>query len=260
MNNPLKLIRPHPPAAAQPALTARNVGKTFHVDGSHATVLDAIDFDINPGELICIIGPSGCGKTTLLKLIAGFMPPSSGRIEIHGRPITRPGPDRCVVFQEDALFPWLTVAENIAFGVKGSIPKKELDRQVRHHLEMVGLTEFKAYMPKELSGGMKQRVSLARVLILKPKVLLMDEPFGALDAQTREEMQNLLLTLWQELAHTIVFVTHDLGEAVTMADRIFMMDRRSGRIRTTIQVPLPRPRKKESDTFHTFYKTLRKML
>jgi NitT/TauT family transport system ATP-binding protein len=261
MTPPLKLIRPQPGVPpAVPAVSARNLGKLFHVESGYATVLESVDFDINAGQLVCIVGPSGCGKTTLLKIIAGFIAPTSGRIAIEGRPIRRAGPDRCVVFQEDALFPWLTVAENIAFGAKTTLPRTRLASEVQRHLEMVGLAPFKDYLPSELSGGMKQRVSLARVLILKPKVLLMDEPFGALDAQTREEMQHLLLTLWQELSHTIIFVTHDLSEAITLADRIFIMDRNHGRIHTDINVPLARPRTKESDSYHQFFKTLRHSL
>jgi NitT/TauT family transport system ATP-binding protein len=261
MTKPLTLIHPRADApAAAPTVAAHNLGKVFHVDGGYATVLESVDFTINAGELVCIAGPSGCGKTTLLKLIAGFTAPTSGRIAIEGRPIRNAGPDRCVVFQEDALFPWLTVAENIAFGAKTIMPRARLAEEVQRHLEMVGLGPFKDYLPKELSGGMKQRVSLARVLILKPKVLLMDEPFGALDAQTREEMQNLLLTLWQELSHTIIFVTHDLSEAITLADRVFIMDRNHGRIHTDIKVPLTRPRTKESDSYHQFFKTLRQLL
>lgn len=258
MTEPLKLIR-HPSAgpAKQPALAARKVSKVFHVENGFSTVLSDVHFDIHAGELVCILGPSGCGKTTLLKLIAGFERPSSGHLSIEGRPIHKPGPDRCVVFQEDALFPWLTVAENIAFGAKRILPGKRLAAEVERHLEMVGLKAFKDYLPRDISGGMKQRVALARVLILKPRVLLMDEPFGALDAQTREEMQNLLLSLWQALSHTIVFVTHDLGEAVTLADRILLMGRNSGRIQSRIPVPLPRPRKSESDAFHRFYRELR---
>ena len=261
MTKPFKLIQPQ--AAVEknrPALVARNLSKVFHVDGGFSTVLDNVHFDIGPGELVCILGPSGCGKTTLLKLLAGFMPPSGGSIEIGSRTVTRPGPDRCVIFQEDALFPWLTVAENIAFGAKGGLPKDRLNKEVHRYLEMVGLSAFKDYLPKEISGGMKQRVALARVLILNPRVLLMDEPFGALDAQTREEMQNLLLGLWEKLSHTIVFVTHDLGEAITLADRILLMGGHSGRIQSEIPVLLPRPRKQESDAFHRFYRDLRSRL
>ncbi len=244
----------------QPALTIRKLNKVFHTDSGYLNVLEAVNFDIATGELICITGPSGCGKTTLLQLIAGFMTPSGGSIQIKGRTVTRPGPDRCVVFQEDALFPWLTVAENIAFGVKRIMSGNLLSREVHLYLEMVGLTAFKDYLPREISGGMKQRVALARVLILKPQVLLMDEPFGALDAQTREEMQNLLLFLWKELSHTIVFITHDLTEAITLADRIIMMSRNPGRIQSDIPVLLSRPRKKESDAFHQFYRELRSSL
>ena len=261
MMQPFKLIRSTAVAErTRPALTARTLGKIFHVDGGFSTVLENVHFHIDPGELICILGPSGCGKTTLLNLIAGFISPSGGRIEIGQRKVTRPGPDRCVIFQEDALFPWLTVAENIAFGAKTILPRDRLDKEVHRYLEMVGLSAFKDYLPKEISGGMKQRVALARVLILNPRVLLMDEPFGALDAQTREEMQKLLLSLWAELSHTIVFVTHDLGEAVTLADRILLMERNPGRIHSEIAVPLSRPRKQESDAFHRFYRDLRSRL
>jgi len=261
MTEPLKLIRSQAAVKEKcPALEARKLSKIFHVDGGFSTALDHIDFDIDSGKLICILGPSGCGKTTLLKIIAGFTLPSGGRIKIEGRPVTQPGPDRCVVFQEDALFPWLTVSENIGFGAWGRFPGDQLRKEIDRHLEMVGLSAFKEYLPKEISGGMKQRVALARVLILKPRVLLMDEPFGALDAQTREEMQNLLLSLWERFSQTIVFVTHDLGEAVTLADRILVMKGNPGHFQSEIPVPLPRPRKQESDAFHRFYRDLRSRL
>jgi len=261
MTEPLKLIRSQAAAAGKcPALAARKLSKVFHVDGGFSTVLDQLHFDIDSGELVCILGPSGCGKTTLLKLIAGFTRPSGGSIKIEGRSVTQPGPDRCVIFQEDALFPWLTVSENIGFGARGRFSGDQLGKEVNHYLEMVGLSAFKEYLPRDISGGMKQRVALARVLILKPRVLLMDEPFGALDAQTREEMQNLLLSLWGRLSHTIVFVTHDLGEAITLADRILVMGGNPGRIQSEIPVHLPRPRKKESDAFHRFYRDLRSRL
>ena len=260
MTKPLKLLKSSAPDNARPALAARKVGKVFHMDSNYATVLEEVDFTIHQGELVCILGPSGCGKSTLLKMIAGFMAPSTGCIELNGRRISAPGPDRCVVFQEDALFPWMTVAENIAFGAKRILDKHRLNREVGRYLEMVGLSDFRDYLPKEISGGMKQRVALARVLILKPEVLLMDEPFGALDAQTREEMQNLLLRLWRDLSHTIVFVTHDLNEAITLADRILLMGAGSGRIVSVISVHLKRPRKVESEEFHRFYRDLRNRL
>jgi NitT/TauT family transport system ATP-binding protein len=205
MNIPLQLIRPLPKTLKQKTtLSVSNVSKIFPADHGFLTVLDKVCFDMTSGELVCLLGPSGCGKTTLLKLIAGFIQPSEGTIRVQDRKVSRPGPDRCVVFQEDALFPWLTVYENVAFGAKGFMSKRRLVREVHNHLEMVRLSAFKDYLPQEISGGMKQRVALARVLILQPQLLLMDEPFGALDAQTREDMQQLLLSLWEKFSHTIV--------------------------------------------------------
>jgi len=261
MTKPFQLLRFQAAAGLRSqTLTIRRLNMVFHGDSGYLNVLEDVTFNIADGELVCILGPSGCGKTTLLKLIAGFMKPSGGSMEINGKAITRPGRDRCVVFQEDALFPWLTVAENIAFGIKGLLPGKQVKAEVRRYLEMVGLSAFKDYLPGEISGGMNQRVALARVLILKPQVLLMDEPFGALDAQTREDMQGLLLSLWKALSNTIVFVTHDLGEAILLADRILVMSQNPGRIQSEVPVDLPRPRKKESDEFHLFYRDLRNRL
>lgn len=257
MTGALRLIRSRPePFLASPELKIHRLNKVFHMNGYETNVLRDVSFEVPPGGFLCILGPSGCGKTTLLKLIAGFMAPSSGTVEISGRKVRRPGPDRCVVFQEDALFPWLTVAENVAFGVKGRMPARRIRSEVARYLEMVGLGACGNYLPGEISGGMKQRVALARVLILKPQVLLLDEPFGALDAQTREEMQRLLLALWKELSHTILFITHDLGEAITLADRILIMDKNPGRIRLDVPVGLSRPRKRETDAFHWFYREL----
>ncbi len=220
-------------------------------------MLEEITFSAATGELICILGPSGCGKSTLLKVLAGFLPPDAGEVRLNGSLVTGPGPDRCVVFQEDALFPWLTVEENIAFGLQEKFRnRQEIRREVDRFLTLVGLRAFRDYLPKEISGGMKQRVALARVLILQPKVLLMDEPFAALDAQTRREMQNLLLSLWKKLSHTILFVTHDVNEAATLADRILVMDSHPGRIREEIRVSLPRPREPEENSFHQFCRGL----
>ncbi len=228
-------------------LEIRGLRKVFEIDGSFHTVLEDVTLRAEGGEMICILGRSGCGKSTLLKILAGFMPPSSGTLRIQGVPVTHPGPDRCVVFQEDTLFPWLTVRENIAFGLKRKkMGKKAVKREVDRYLSLVGLSEFENYVPGDISGGMKQRVALARVLILKPEVLLMDEPFASLDAQTREEMQNLLLSLWRALSHTILFVTHDVNEAVTLADRILIMGKEPGRIKKEVCVVLPRPRKRET--------------
>lgn len=231
-------------------LKIQGVRKVFAVNNAYLTVLDEINVTVRQGELLCLLGRSGCGKTTLLKIIAGFMLPSAGKILLSGRPALRPGPDRCVVFQEDALFPWLTVAENIAFGLRGKAwPRRRVKAEVDRFLDLVGLKEFRDYLPREISGGMKQRVALARVLILSPQVLLMDEPFAALDAQTRAEMQHLMLTLWDRLNQTILFVTHDVQEAVTLADRVLFMVKDPGRIRQDLHVRLPRPRQKDTPAF-----------
>lgn len=228
-------------------LEIERLHKIYPINGEILPVLEEITFQAESGELICIIGRSGCGKSTLLKIVAGFVPPSSGKVSIKGVQVKAPGPDRCVIFQEDALFPWLTVRENIAFGLKArKQSKKSRKTEVERFLELVGLKEFGEYLPSEISGGMKQRVALARVLILQPEVLLMDEPFASLDAQTRAEMQNLLMALRQELSHTILFVTHDVHEAVILADKILLMGNNPGRIREEIRVDLPRPRERES--------------
>ena len=235
--------------------------KVFPINGGFLSVLDGVNFMAESGELICIVGRSGCGKSTLLKIVAGFVPPSSGKVLVKGTPVKAPGPDRCVIFQEDALFPWLTVRENIAFGLRGrGRSKRSQTTEVERFLELVGLGEFGDYLPSEISGGMKQRVALARVLILKPAVLLMDEPFASLDAQSREEMQDLLLTLRQELGHTILFVTHDVNEAVLLADRVLLMSRIPGRIREEIRVDLPRPRERESSPFMNVSRRLHEAL
>jgi NitT/TauT family transport system ATP-binding protein len=259
MRQRLRLLPADRPAAIM-ALHAEQLEVVFQVAGKSVSVIERIDFSVAPGELICLLGPSGCGKTTLLSLVAGFLFPSSGSLSVYGRPVTQPGPDRCVVFQEDALFPWLTVAENVAFGLKGRLSGKALRDEVAHHLELVGLSSFGNYLPGEISGGMKQRVALARVLILKPLVLLMDEPFGALDAQTREEMQQLLLTLWREFSPTILFVTHDINEALVLADRILVMARHPGRIAEAVAIGMPHPRTKASEAFNRLYGKLRALL
>lgn len=253
MSTRLKLISTRPAPNAEPVgvLDVQGLSKIFRVNQSPFHALENISFQAQTGELICVLGPSGCGKTTLLKILSGFIPPSAGHITLNGLPVFRPGPDRCVVFQEDALFPWLTVAENISFGLKGrGLGRQFLRQETERFLSLVNLEAFGDYLPREISGGMKQRVALARVLILNPMVLLMDEPFAALDAQTREEMQTFLLSLWGKLSHTILFVTHDVTEAVTLADRILVMDKNPGRIRHDIPLTLKRPRMRESDAFH----------
>jgi NitT/TauT family transport system ATP-binding protein len=246
------MIKSEPQQVLSPVVfEIEHLGKRFKTNGSgEVSVLKDISFTARRGEMICILGRSGCGKSTLLNILAGFMPPTSGNVRLNGRPISRPGPDRCVVFQEDALFPWLTVRENIAFGLKDHrMDRDKKNREIDRFLSLVDLTDFGNYLPQEISGGMKQRVSLARVLILQPDVLLMDEPFAALDAQAREEMQNLLLMLWEKFSHTIIFVTHDVGEAVLLADRILLFEKGPGRIREEIKIDLPRPRGKDTDNY-----------
>ncbi|WP_231714094.1 ABC transporter ATP-binding protein [Desulfosarcina ovata] len=214
------------------------------VDGENIFVLRQVDFAVNRGELVCIVGPSGCGKTTLLNILAGFMAPTAGSVLLNGRPVAKPGPDRCVVFQDDALFPWLTVEENIAFGLRGT--RRKIKENVVRIIEMVRLADVRNYLPAEISGGMKQRVAIARVLVLQPEVLLMDEPFGALDAQARSEMQDLLIWFWEKLSQTILFVTHDMQEAVKLSDRVLIIGKKNGQITDDIPIDLPRPRKEHN--------------
>lgn len=255
MKQHLKIVSSREKAETQnKVLHIAGLTKVFPVDAGYLTVLKDISFSVAKGELLCIIGRSGCGKTTLLNILAGFLPPSSGSILLNGHPISKPGPDRCVVFQDHALFPWLTVRENIAFGTRAlGLSKKAVRKEVDRYLSLMGLMEFADYLPEEISGGMRQRVALARVLILNPEVLLMDEPFASLDAQTREEMQTLLLSVRKDFSNTILFVTHDVQEALTLSDRVVLMGRNPGRIRDHIAVNLPRPRKRDSQAFAAIY-------
>jgi len=243
------------------ALDVVKVTKHFEVNGRSRTVLHNISFSVQAGELTCIVGQSGCGKTTLLNILAGFIPPSSGSLSVFGVPIRRPGPDRCVVFQEDTLFPWLTVRENIAFGLKGRRQERgHIDREVDRFLSLVGLGEYGHYLPREISGGMKQRVELARVLILQPDIILMDEPFVSLDYRTRKEMQNLLVALWRKLSQTIVFITHDIDEALILADTIVIMETEPGTIHEQLSIPLERPRKLDRDDSVVYREKLHRFL
>jgi len=245
----------------QPVLEVINLTKHFEVNGTSISVLEDLSFSAGIGEMVCIAGRSGCGKTTLLNILAGFLKPSDGTVLVNGEPIRKPGPDRCVVFQEDTLFPWLTVQENIGFGLKRRAKdKRRLNEEVDRFITLVGLGDFQHYLPQEISGGMKQRVAIARVFILQPQVLLMDEPFASLDYYTRREMQNLLVSIWRDLGQTIVFVTHDVDEAITLADRILVMDRSTGRIREEIELTLPRPRRAEQTDYVFFRRKLFELL
>ena len=205
--------------------------------------LDDVNFSVGEGEFVALLGPSGCGKSTLLNLVAGFEDLTEGAMTFDGHPVTRPGPDRGVVFQEASLLPWLSVWDNVVFGPQvQKIAKSDYEPRAREMLKIVGLENFHAALPVQLSGGMRQRVGIARALVMKPRALLMDEPFGALDAQTRLSMQQLLLDVWQTLKTTVLFVTHDIDEAILLADRVCVMTARPGRITRDIPITLRRPR------------------
>lgn len=228
-------------------LEIKEVSKQFFADGKEMTALQDINLDIEENEFVCFIGPSGCGKTTLLRIMAGLEEATEGTVTLDGDLITGPGPERGMVFQEYSLFPWRTVIDNIVFGLElKGVPAGERLAQGRQYLKMVGLERFETRYPHELSGGMKQRVAIARALVNRPRALLMDEPFGALDAQTRNLMQSELLRIWQEEKKTVVFVTHSVDEAIYLADRIVIMSARPGRIKDIIEIPLSRPRSRTS--------------
>jgi NitT/TauT family transport system ATP-binding protein len=225
------------------ALEATGIRKVYRKDGREMPVLDVGSFAAREGEFITIIGPSGCGKSTFLHIMGGFIPAEAGTIKVYGNAVNGPGPDRGMMFQEFALFPWKTVAGNVAWGLESQgFEKQRIDETVRRYLDIMGLAEFSNHYPAEISGGMKQRTALARVLAFDPKVLLMDEPFGALDSQTRETMQEEVTRLWDRTRKTIVFVTHDIEEAVFLGDRVIVLSARPGRIREEVKIDLPRPR------------------
>ena len=225
------------------ALQASGIRKRYTKDGRVLEVLDIESFTVREGEFITVIGPSGCGKSTFLHIMGGFIPADGGTTRVYGNAVNGPGPERGMMFQEFALFPWKTVAGNVAWGleVQGT-PKPQVDATVQKYLEIMGLADFRNHYPAEISGGMKQRAALARVLAFDPKVLLMDEPFGALDAQTRETMQEEVTRIWERTHKTIVFVTHDIEEAVYLGDRVVVLSARPGRIREEVRIDLPRPR------------------
>ena len=234
------------------AIELTAVDKVYAGDNP-VTALSRIDLTIADGEFAALLGPSGCGKSTLLNLVAGFEVVTGGDLKVVGAPVTKPGPDRAVVFQEAALFPWLNVWDNVIFGPKvQGLDPAQYETRARDTLKLVGLENFHKHLPVQLSGGMKQRVGIARVLVMEPKLLLMDEPFGALDAQTRLTMQQLLLDVWQQLRKTVIFVTHDIDEAILLADTIYVMSARPGRIQSRIPVTLPRPRNLDTLTDQHF--------
>jgi NitT/TauT family transport system ATP-binding protein len=229
-------------------LEVADLSKSFSAPGRPPTVaLDRVSFQVHRRELMCVIGPSGCGKSTLARLVAGLEPATGGEMLLDGKSIQGPGSDRGMVFQSYTLFPWLTVLRNVMFGMEvgSGMSNSEAEREARTWLEVVGLTKFAAAYPHQLSGGMKQRAAIARALANRPRILLMDEPFGALDAQTRCQMQSYLLQIWRQVDITILFITHDLDEAVYLADRILILDAHPGRVREVMEVAVPRPRSAE---------------
>jgi NitT/TauT family transport system ATP-binding protein len=250
--------KPFKPFSSKDAVVCRNVGKVWAEGTKRAHVaLRDVDLDVTPGEFIVLLGPSGCGKSTLLYLIAGLEQESSGEIWSFGDRVASPSPERSLIFQETSLFPWLTVGQNASFGL--SIRGDDADTRkaaARDVLQRVGLTEAMDKRPDELSGGMRQRVAVARALAMRPKVLLMDEPFAALDVQTRAKMQDFLLDVWRDSGASVLFVTHHIDEAVALADRVVVFTSRPGRIKTIVPIDTPRPR----DPFSPEAEALRRQL
>jgi NitT/TauT family transport system ATP-binding protein len=248
-------------AAAQDILTIRGVTKRFSVGDGEVEALAPVDLSIPTGEFVCMIGASGCGKSTLLRIVAGFEEPTTGNVAMYGKAITGPGSDRGMVFQDYALFPWMTVRENISFGPRQrQLPREEIAKTADEFVRMVGLERFADRYPNQLSGGMKQRVAIARVLANDASILLMDEPFGALDALTREQLQNELLQIWKRTGVTTIFVTHSVEEAVLLADRVLVMSAGPGRIDSDFRIDLPRPRDVSSPEFNALRRDIARRL
>jgi NitT/TauT family transport system ATP-binding protein len=262
----LKLESRPPAPMPSPRVTVKKgrvvidrVAVTFGRGSNVQTAVAETSLDIAPGEFVCLLGPSGCGKSTLLNCVAGYVAPSRGAVTVDGEAITKPGPDRGMVFQQYSLFPWKTVLDNVAFGPRVA-GKNDSEAIARTFLDMVGLGRFAKRYPGELSGGMQQRVGIARALANYPRVLLMDEPFGALDAQTRIMMQESLLRIWSEFGITVLFVTHDIDEALFLADRVLVMSASPGHIIADLHVPLARPRQPEIATEDSFIRLKRQCL
>jgi nitrate ABC transporter ATP-binding subunit len=242
-------------------LTIHGVTKRFAVGDDEIEALAPVDLAIPKGEFVCMIGASGCGKSTLLRIIAGFEEPTTGEVAIDGKPVTGPGSDRGMVFQDYALFPWMTVRQNISFGPRQRhLAREEIDQTTDEFVRMVGLERFADRYPNQLSGGMKQRVAIARVLANNANILLMDEPFGALDALTREQLQNELLQIWKRTGVTTIFVTHSVEEAVLLADRVLVMSAGPGKIDSDFRIDLPRPRDVSSPEFNALRRDVARRL
>jgi NitT/TauT family transport system ATP-binding protein len=236
-------------------LKVENLGKAFHGSNGEVTALRNINLEVHRREFVSIIGPSGCGKSTLIRILAGLDIATSGRFLLEGKQVSGPGPDRGMVFQSYTLFPWLTVKKNVMFGMEVSNRDVAYDSEAMQWISLVGLEKFADAYPSQLSGGMKQRVAIARALANQPQILFMDEPFGALDAQTRSQMQAYLRQIWRNVDVTIVFVTHDLDEAVYLSDRIVVLKANPGEVQEIIEVPVPRPRSPEQFTSPEFLAT-----
>ncbi|MEX1048577.1 MAG: ABC transporter ATP-binding protein [Akkermansiaceae bacterium] len=240
------------------ALEVVGLTKKFDTARGVVTALDDVSFSVHKRELMCVIGPSGCGKSTLVRILAGLEEPTAGEVRVSGTAVSGPGPDRGMVFQGYTLFPWQTVKQNVMFGPRmAGKSSYSAESDARDWISLVGLSKFENAYPHQLSGGMKQRVAIARALANQPRVLFMDEPFGALDAQTRCQMQSYLLDIWKNVDITIVFITHDLDEAVFLSDRILVLEANPGRIREVVEVPVPRPRS-ESQLFEPSFMATRK--
>lgn len=224
-------------------LDVQDLGRAFEGENGPVTALRNVSFQVRRREFLCVIGPSGCGKSTLIRMVAGLDYPTSGRMLLDGKEVHGPGPDRGMVFQGYTLFPWLTVTQNVMFGLEmQGMDRNQASSEARQWIQLVGLSKFENTYPAQLSGGMKQRTAIARALAANPRILLMDEPFGALDAQTRAQMQTHLLEIWRNVDVTILFITHDLDEAVLLADRILVLKANPGEVQEIIEVPVPRPR------------------
>jgi NitT/TauT family transport system ATP-binding protein len=229
------------PRALEAKLSAQHIHMVFSRDGKSTAVLNDVNLEVGKGEFLCIVGPSGCGKSTLLSTMAGFLSPTSGEVRIDGQVVSGPDPRRIFVFQERGVFPWLTVEGNIEFGLF-KLPRAERQRRIAYYIKMVGLGGFEKAYPAELSGGMKQRLEVARALAVNPDMLLLDEPFGALDSITRMIMRGELLRIWEAERNTIIFVTHDIDEAVQLADRVAVMSGRPARIQRIVDIDIAHPR------------------
>jgi ABC-type nitrate/sulfonate/bicarbonate transport system ATPase subunit len=229
-------------------LRADGISMVFERDGASVSVLDDISLDVGEGEFVCLLGPSGCGKSTILNVMAGFIAPTRGQVRIDGEPVVGPDPRRIFVFQERGVFPWLTVEGNIGFGLS-SLSPADRQRRIAHYVALVGLQGFEKTYPRDLSGGMKQRVEVARALAVNPDMLFLDEPFGALDSITRLIMRGELLRIWEAERKTIIFVTHDIDEAVQLADRVVVMSARPAKVQRIVDIDIPHPRDISSEKY-----------